>query len=162
PARPAVTPLRATEDDDVFARLLEEGGTLAEIEPEALDEPGASEADILEEARSLVAVGMFQQGLDLAKPLASLGARVVEAQALRGLGRVPEAVEAMREASNEASEDDPAYAEALFELSGLYTATGKHKSALRLLEELADLFPDFRPQDVTARTKGLQKLLAGR
>lgn len=149
----------AAEDEDVFARLLEEGGTLTEIEPEALP---SSEEDNLEEARSLVAVGMFQQGLDLVKPLPSLGARVVEAQALRGLGKIGEAVEVMREASNEASEDDPAYADALFELSGLYTATGKHKSALRLLEELADLFPDYRSQDVAARSKGLQKLLGGR
>lgn len=111
------------------------------------------------EARSLVAVGLHDQGLGMVQGLSSLAAKVVQAQALRGLNRLVEAVDVLREATNEASENDPAYPEALFELSGLYTVTGKHKSAVRLLEELADIFPDFRSTDVSARIKGLQRLL---
>lgn len=165
PPAPKAPPAPSKADDeDVFARLLEESGTFLEVEPDKLDMAETeelSDEEVEAEARSLVAVGLHDQALELVKPLKSLGARVVEAQALRGLGRQSEAVDVMRESTNEASESDPAYADALFELSGLYTTTGKHKSALRLLEELADLFPDYRTADVTARTKGLTKLLKG-
>jgi hypothetical protein len=47
----------------------------------------------------------------------------------------------------------------LFELSALYTATGKLRAAVRLLEELRDLDPSYRAGEVEARMRGLQKLL---
>jgi thioredoxin-like negative regulator of GroEL len=90
--------------------------------------------------------------------VAGLAARVVEAQARRARHDTAGALDVLREATNAASDADPAYPEALFDLAALYTATQKHRSALRLLEELKDLAPDFRTVDVDARIRGLQML----
>jgi tetratricopeptide (TPR) repeat protein len=91
--------------------------------------------------------------------LATLEAHVLRAQAIRGLGDVGRALDGLREAVNDAAEADPAYPDALFELCALYTATGKHRAAVRLLEELRDLDPGYRAAEVEARMRGLQKLL---
>ena len=85
--------------------------------------------------------------------------RSLRAQATRGLGDAPDALEILRDAVNDAREDDPAYLDALFELSALYTATGKARASMRLLEELKDLDAGFRATEVEARLRGLQKLL---
>lgn len=130
-------------------------GTFAEVEPDALDE---TEAPNLDEARALVAVGEADAALALAQGAEGLEARVIESQAYKVKNDVGRALEVLREATNDASENDPAYAEALFELAGLYTATQKHRSALRLLEELRDLAPDYRRVDVEARLRGLQMI----
>lgn len=119
----------------------------------------ADDASVIEEARSLVAIGLHQEAIALVTSLPSLEARVVEALAYRGLQDASRAVDVLRAATNDVAESDPAYAEALFELSGLYTETGKHRAALRLAEELLDLHPDFRPTDVRARLRGLQRLV---
>lgn len=175
-SKPAPAPA-LNPDEDVFARLLAEGGSV-DIDPDAPPArpapapaakppaPSASRAsgmgaEDLEEARAMVAVGLYDQGLRLAQRLGSLGGQVEQARALRGLGRVSEAVEVLREASNDAAESDPDYAEALFELAGLYIQTGKHKAALRLLEELKDLQPQHREGEVRARLRGLSRILKG-
>lgn len=134
-----------------------EEGTFAEIEPELLDgDPVAGGS--LDEARALVAVGQGAAALAIVQGMDGLEARVVEAQAHRACNNIPSALEVMREATNDASDADPAYPEALYELAGLYTATQKHRSALRLLEELRDLAPHHRASDVEARIRGLQML----
>lgn len=143
-----------------------------EVDPDDLSDPFATaDADVpaaagvpvaagsLDEAHSLVAIGMNDEALALLAGDDRLEARVLAARALRGKGDTARALEALREAANEATESDPGYCEALYELSGLYTATGKHRSAVRLLEELADLDPAFRPKDVQARIAGLSRLL---
>ena len=127
--------------------------------PAAEDAPAEGEAHSLEEAHSLVEVGLNDEALVMIGDDPRLEARVLVAKALRAKGNAAAALEALREATNEASEDDPAYAEALYELSGLYTASGKHRSALRLLEELADLSPEFRKKEVAARRSGLARLV---
>ncbi|MFZ5475350.1 MAG: tetratricopeptide repeat protein [Myxococcota bacterium] len=142
---------------EAFASLGE--GTFAEVSPDALDEVDAPDEDDLEEARALCAVGQYADAIVLVEHAPGLDARVLYAQALRGVGEVGRALDILREATNEASDTDPGYTDALFELSALYTATGKHRSAIRLLEELKDLDPDFRTVEVDARMRGLQKLL---
>lgn len=141
------------------ARLFEapDEGTFAEIEPDELQEAGAG-GDSLHQARALVAVGQADAALALVRNIDSLAARVVEAQAHRVRADVATALDVMREATNAAADTDPAYPEALFELAGLYTATQKHRSALRLLEELRDLEPSHRTTDVEALIRGLQML----
>ncbi len=172
-------PVAVDIDPDPFAEL--EDGTLTEISPDSLvprspvkaaAAPAAPSAGTtvfpprapaaaasLDEAHSLVEVGMNDEALALIGDDPRLEARVLVAKALRAKGNATGALDALRDATNEARETDPGYAEALFELSGLYTATGKHRSGLRLLEELADLAPDFRPRDVQARMAGLSRLV---
>ncbi|MES2642546.1 MAG: tetratricopeptide repeat protein [Myxococcota bacterium] len=158
-AAAAPPPPPTPEDDEAafadFAPL--EDGTFAEVLPEALDEI-LPEMDI-EEARSLVAVGMWSDALALLDGATTLDAAVLRAQAVRGQGDVAGALDLLRESVNDALESDPAYADALFELSALYTGTGKARAAVRLLEELKDLDPTFRVGEVESRMRGLQKLL---
>lgn len=165
PAPPVYTPPPATPppvspapgDLDAFADFGPlEDGTFAEVLPEALDEV-APEADV-DEARSLVAVGMWADALSLLEGAVALEAAVLRAQAVRGLGDVAGALDLLRESVNDALESDPAYPDALFELSALYTSTGKPRAALRLLEELRDLDGSYRVVEVEARLRGLQRL----
>jgi len=158
PVAPAIASPPTDSDDDAFADFGPlEDGTFAEVLPEALDE--LTSLNDVDEARSLVAVGMWADALAMLDGVAGLEAAVLRAQAIRGLGEVARALDLLREASNDAAESDPAYAEALFELSALYTATGKLRAAVRLLEELRDLDPSYRAGEVEARMRGLQKLL---
>jgi tetratricopeptide (TPR) repeat protein len=163
-----VAPTATPAFDDPFGspQGAPDEGTFAEIEPRdlpashvpAVAREAAPGVEHLDRARALAAVGEGAQALALVAPLQGLAARVVEAQALRAMSELARALDVLREATNAAPEDDPAYPEALFDLAGLYTATQKHRSALRLLEELADIAPDFRKDEVIARVRGLQLL----
>jgi tetratricopeptide (TPR) repeat protein len=158
PRAAAVVAPPEPSEEDAFADFGPlEDGTFAEVLPDALDE--VSPLGDVDEARSLVAVGMWTDALAMLEELEGLEAAVLRSQAVRGLGEVSRALDLLREASNDAAETDPAYPEALFELSALYTATGKHRAAVRLLEELRDLDPGYRVGEVEARMRGLQKLL---
>ena len=128
-------------------------GTFAEVSPDEL--AGAN----LDEARSLVAVGMFTEALPHVEGHPSLEAKVIQAMALKGMGDAGRALDILREATNEAADTDPGYADALFELSGLYTTGGKARSAMRLLEELQSIEPEYRRGEVEARVRGLQRLI---
>lgn len=151
-------PPAPVDEEDAFADFAPlEDGTFAEVLPEALDEI-SPEPDV-EEARSLVAVGMWSDALALLDGATTLDAAVLRAQAVRGQGDVSGALDLLRGSVNDALESDPAYTDALFELSALYTATGKARAAVRLLEELKDLDPTYRVGEVDARMRGLQKLL---
>jgi tetratricopeptide (TPR) repeat protein len=153
--RPAPAPAPVEDEIDPFADFGPEDGTFAEVLPDMLEELPAVDMD---EARSLVAVGMWSDALAMLSAVETLEARVLVAQAIRGLGDVTRALDSLREAVNDAAEEDPAYADALFELSALYTATGKPRAAVRLLEELRDLDAAYRATEVEARMRGLQKL----
>lgn len=140
-----------------------------DLEPEDEEHPaadalwGAAPAAVtVDDARALLAIGRHSQALDALAGLLTLEARVVEALVHRGAGDLSRAMDVLRDATNGAAEEDPAYPEALFELAGLYTETQKHRSAQRLLEELSDLFPDYRPVDVKARLRGVQLVTGGR
>ncbi len=148
---PASTPLASRAPAKAFE------GTFAEVEPEALDE--VSPEGGIGEARALASVGQGEAALAIARGLEGLEARVVEAQARRAMNDLGKALDVLREATNDAAEDDPAYPEALFDLAGLYMATQKHRSAQRLLEELRDLAPQYRTGEVEARLRGLQLLV---
>ncbi len=150
-------------------------GTFAEIDPDELDELDASALDEvseiddglldapsaggLEEARELLAVGMYADALAAAEGVAGLVADVVRAECLRGLGDNARGLDGLKEAVAEAADTDPAYPAALFELATLLTLTQKHRVAVRTLEELRDLAPEFRAPEVEARLRGLQRLL---
>jgi tetratricopeptide (TPR) repeat protein len=136
----------------------------AEISPDELDDLDDSafaslEGPDLEEVRGLLAVGVHDEALALLEGAEGLEAAVLRAEAHRGKGELPRALDALKEAVAEAPETDPAYPAALFELAGLYTSTAKHRLALRTLEELRDLAPEHRAAEVEARVRGLQRLL---
>jgi tetratricopeptide (TPR) repeat protein len=86
----------------------------------------------------------------------ALAARILAARALRAMGELPRASSELQGALAEAAEDDPAYAEALFELALLQAATQKLRGARRTLDELLDLAPDFRPADLAALRRALE------
>lgn len=149
-------PPEPAEEPDPFADFAPlEDGTFEEIDP--LDV--APMSGDLEEARSLAAVGLWADVLPLVERETTLEAAVLRSQATRGLGDTSRALDILREALNDAAESDPAYCDALFEASALYTATGKHRAAMRLLEELRELDVDFKTGEVDARMRGLQRLL---
>ena len=144
------------EEPDPFADFAPlEDGTFEEIDPLDVAPMGGD----LDEARSLAAVGLWADVLPLVERETTLEAAVLRSQATRGLGDTPRALDILREALNDAAESDPAYCDALFEASSLYTATGKHRAAIRLLEELRELDADYRVGEVDARMRGLQRLL---
>lgn len=150
-------------------------GTFAEIDPDELDELDGSALDELseiddglldapsaaglEEARELLAVGMYADALTAAEGTAGLEADVLRAECRRGLGDNARALDGLKDAVAEAADTDPAYPAALFELATLLTLTQKHRVAVRTLEELRDLAPAFRAPEVEARLRGLQRLL---
>ncbi len=135
-------------------------GTFAEVEPDELGGGGWGDAEgadaDLARAGELAAAGEFQDARDLACHHTGLAARVIEARCLAGLRDPAGALDMLREATNDAADTDPAYPEAIFDLSGLYIVTLKTRAALRLLDELHDLAPDYRSTEVAARRRGLQ------
>ncbi len=136
----------------------------AEISPDELDDLddsafAALEGPDLEEVRGLLAVGVHDEALDLLEGAEGLEAAVLRAEAHRGKGEIARALDGLKEAVAEAAEREVAYPAALFELAGLYTSTAKHRLALRTLEELRDLAPEYRVAEVDARLRGLQRLL---
>jgi tetratricopeptide (TPR) repeat protein len=156
PAAPARAAPPA-EDVDPFASLLEHDGTFAEVSPTELEPVGG---DTLEEARSLVSVGMHRQALELLEAAGDgLVVCTLRAQALRGMQKTQAALEALRDVVDEAGVGDEGYREALLELSGLFVATGKHRPALRVLDELAELDPAFRKAEVEAMRKAVKRLV---
>lgn len=163
PSAPVVaappTPVAPEPSYGGFALDSLDTSTFAEIDPIALDEVLPVEGFVSDEVRAVLAVGMFSDALEMLEGATSLEAAVLRAQAMRGLGDATGALNHLREVRDESDEADPAYAEALFELSALNTAAGKHRTALRLLEELQDLFPDFRTAEVDVRMRGLARLV---
>lgn len=155
-------PSRPPDFSETFAEIS--GDELVEDTDEqdllAASEEGASATDP-GEARALWSVGLHAEALAGVRGMGGLEARVVEALALRGLGDLGAAIDVLRSATNEADEGDLSYPEALHELAGLYIETGKYRSAIRIVEELSDLAPDFRPTEVTARLRGLAIRIRG-
>jgi len=138
--------------------VVDDDGTYAEVSPDMLEEASTPGDDMLEEARSLVSIGMYADAIQLLEGRTSLAAIVVLAVAHKGRGDVNTALDLLRSGTNDANDADPAYAEALFELAGLYGATGKQRAAVRLLEEVTELAPEFRTAEVEMRLRALRKL----
>jgi tetratricopeptide (TPR) repeat protein len=160
PVPPAPVPARGQEPGyGGFALDSLDTSTFAEIDPVALDEAGAVGSFDPDEIRALVAVGMHADALALLEGADGLEATVLRALAYKGLGDASTALNLLRDARDEGDDSDPVYAEVMFELAALIAATGKHRSAMLLLEELRGLFPDFRSTEVDARIRGLARLV---
>ena len=153
PSLGAFAEIDPDELDELDASALDE---VSEIDDGLLDPPAAAG---LEEARELLAVGMYADALAAAEGAVGLEADVVRAECRRGLGDNARALDGLKDAVAEAADKDPAYPAALFELATLLTLTQKHRVAVRTLEELRDLAPEFRAPEVEARLRGLQRLL---
>ncbi len=130
------------------------GFAAAAAQPSAV--PGGPGA---EEAWSLVAVGLYGEASTSAAAVPGLLGRWLEARATAGSGDQKSARLQLREAIDDASEDDPVYPDALFELAGLSLGLGRLRPALRLLEELSDVAPAWRTGEVQAKIRGVRLLM---
>lgn len=157
PPRPAL-PVDAAIPLD----LPDPGGTVdfgagfGEVDPDALD----ASVDVIAEARAHVAIGQYEQALDLLRGVDDIEALVVQALASRGLGRNDGVQGRLERAVQSGQEHHPAYVEALWELAGLYLLRNKAGNAERLLDEVSMLDPGFRPVEMAARRRGLELLRA--
>ena len=130
-----------------------------EIESE-ITSTDALGADVsLDEARALVAVGLFYEVRDMLVGRADLASVEVLARALWGIGDVGTASERLRAALADAGETDAGYLDALWTLAQLDARLRKSRSALRLLGELTDLDPGFRRREVADLKRGVEMLL---
>lgn len=162
----AVTPV--VVDDDAFSDFVPlEDGVYAEVIPEDSEDFGdfgdfedfGNEAPPLDHARALLADSSWADTIASLVGVDTLEAAVLRARAVSGQGDSAGAIEVLRETVSYAQESDPAYPEALFELSALYVATGKVVPAMRLLEQLKDFDPGYRKPEVDERMRELQKLI---
>jgi tetratricopeptide (TPR) repeat protein len=110
------------------------------------------------QARAWMAVFQYRDAIEAVHGVSGLAALVVRSDAKRFVSQSGEACASLQLALAEAAEDDPAYREALWVLSGLYVAMGKAKTAKRLLLELEELDPRYRAEDVANRLRGLGML----
>jgi tetratricopeptide (TPR) repeat protein len=129
------------------------------------DEPAATRLEDLSDdelrilqARAWMTVFQYKDAIEAVHGVTGLAAIVVRADAKRFVSQSGEACASLQLALAEASEDDPAYREALWVLSSLYLAVGKPKTAKRLLLELEELDPRYRAEDVSNRLRGIGML----
>ena len=124
------------------------------------EEPGLVDVDTVDvqTAWALVAVGRHQQALDQARGFTGLVGRWLEARCLVGLGQNKQALPVLRDALEEADEDDPVYPEALHLLAKLQSWKGRNRAALRIARELESDYPSYRPAEVKALVRGLELL----
>lgn len=149
--RPPEEPTISGFTDDFTSMMDDE--PIPELEAIPMEEV----TDPLAEARSLIELGMYQDALPLVQEDTSLEGRILLAMSLRGLGDVATSLEILRMAINKASMEDPSYPDALFELAGIYIATGQHRSAKQLLAELEEEHPYYREKEVQNRMRALSR-----
>lgn len=124
--------------------------------PVAAAAPRPVAGGALLDAEAWLLLGKGREALAALGDQPALAARILAARALRAMGELPRASSELQGALAEAAEDDPSYAEALFELALLQAATQKLRGARRTLDELLDLAPDFRPADLAALRRALE------
>jgi tetratricopeptide (TPR) repeat protein len=137
----------------------------ADVEMSFDEEPSGSQLEELSDnelrvlqARAWMAVFQYKDAIDAVHGVNGLAAIVVRSDAKRFVSQASEACASLQLALAEASENDPAYREALWVLSSCYLAVGKPKPAKRLLLELEELDPRYRADDVANRLRGLGML----
>ncbi len=165
---------------DPFDDVFREGGTFAEVDPDemppldelALDDPFAEAAapepdppvaaegsGTVEEAASMIGMGLFSQAARALRDVDGLRAAALRSICQRELATPHEAFDELRDHIDDADEADEGYPEALFELAELGARAGKQKLALRTLRDLEEGHPDFRRNEVRTRIKLLKRLL---
>lgn len=120
--------------------------------PKASAPPATEEEQdpLVAEARGNLAVGAWDAALELVEADLTLPARAVAALARAGKGDVDGAIAALRDAIDDAAEGEPGSRGALLDLAGLQERAGKHRAALRTLDELAGIDASFRAAEVAA------------
>ncbi len=115
-------------------------------------------AATIEKAWSLVAVGKHKEALQMSHELNGLAARWIEARALAAMGQAGTGSSVLRDALEDAEEDDPVYPKALLLLATFHAGKERYRTALRVARDIEDLFPDWRPDEVAALLRGLRML----
>jgi tetratricopeptide (TPR) repeat protein len=137
-----------------FGEIFGGARIAAGLDPLELDDPQGP----LGTARAWLLVGRGREALAALSASEGLEARLLSARARRLLGELPVATAELAAAVSEAAETDPLYNEALFELACCNAATGKVRAGRRLVEELVDLDPRWRPADVAALRRAFELL----
>jgi hypothetical protein len=142
---PETAPETAPESDPgLFGGIFEEG-TIAEIDP-GLVTPG--EEGGIDEARSLVSLGLYAEAQEILVEVEGLAASALLARCRREGGDLAGAFSGLKRSLGDADDEGAGMDEALFEAADLASRVGKHRAALRYLGELSDIAPDFRTEEV--------------
>jgi predicted negative regulator of RcsB-dependent stress response len=94
-----------------------------------------------------------------ADAVAGLAAAALVARRIREESDVGAALAHLRNALDDADDDDAGHPDVLFELADLTVRQGKHRAALRHLRELEDLYPGHRSDEVSTRIQTIKKLM---
>jgi len=119
------------------------------------------EDEVLSEARGRLLVGQYAQVAEILGDVDELSAHVLMAKALMRLDDVAGAMRQLRDAMDEADEDDSAGAESLWLLARLQAVSGKHKAATKTLDKLVRKDASHRPLEVAALRRGIAHLSSG-
>ncbi len=155
-----VEPPPSTELEEVPLTMPGEGisfsldGSFAEVDGDALD----AMSDAITDARAMVCVGMFDEALDLLRGNDDVESLVVQALAARGLGRADSVIGRLERAVQVGGDHHPAYVEAMWELAGAYLVRKRAGNAERLLDEIEQLDPTWRTNEMAARRRGIELL----
>ncbi len=119
------------------------------------------EDEILSEARGRLLVGQYDQVAEVLGDRDELAAHVLMAEALMRQDDVSGAMRQLRDAMDEADEDDVAAADALWLLAGLQASSGKYKAAKKTLDKLVRKHDNHRSLEVAALRRGITHLSNG-
>lgn len=115
----------------------------------------------LHDARALLAVGALDQAEAAVAGDASLGAALLRHEVLLRRAQPREALRQVRDAVDEAPENDPYFKDALLVLAQLTAGQGRLRGAQRFITLVTDLDPDFRREEVERVRRGIALLQDG-
>jgi len=166
---PVEEPDPSPELDDVFR----EGGTFAEVDPDQLapdfgdldDDPfeevaaKPARSTATDEAEALAEMGLHTEALTALGDAEGLAAAVIRARCRKETEDARAAFDELRDVLDDSDEGEAGFAEAMFVLAELASASRKPKLAVRTLKRLQKLAPGHRSDEVSKRIALLERLL---
>ncbi len=143
--------------EDAFSFLDEPGAGATRAAPPSDAPPLVGD---LADAYALFVVADLDGAAALAGGVDGLGAALLRARILRARGDLSGATSLLGDAVGDAAETDPDYLPGILEMAALNAATGKLRAGLRLLDEISDIDPDWRPDAVACCRRGIELLSA--
>ncbi len=179
----ATAPLASTEEEeqDAFDQAFSQGGTFAEVDPddakmiddefsfvdEETDDPFSETGDPFAdteyqdhrvlEARALMDMGLIEDALELLEDADSLEMLTLKARCQ--MSDDPKgAWKELKDASGSFKPGDRGYEDARLAMADLIASAGKYKNAVKELEKLRARDASFKPDEVAARLRILDRL----
>ncbi|HJN75716.1 MAG TPA: hypothetical protein QGF58_17440 [Myxococcota bacterium] len=163
----------AAPPEPMFDDVFRDGGTFAEVDPDELapdfgdlddpfqeDESRRSRGADMDEAESMLEMGLHAEALSALGDAEGLPAAVIRARCRKEIEGARAAFDELRDVLDESDEEDPGFAEALFVMAELASASRKAKLAIRTLRRLQKIAPRHQKAEVTKRIALLERLLA--